>query len=340
MEIFRQDKFELTRSDYRIISAYVLAMWLWLAYRFYNEGFGLADGAVFIALNTLETLGGFFCLKLLLDYILLRPQKWLLAIPGTLLIFIAAGGVTSILEDWWTGGVFAETVRPLSSFIIRSFNNSLIDLALLMGFIFSRKSYDQFINNKNLAIENRENALKILRSQFSPHFLFNNLNTIDALIDDRPAVAKQYVSHLASLYRYLTDTINQDVMPLDQELDFIRDYLFLIKVRFGDDYRFEIRVEQPTERRFLPSGTLQTAVENVVKHNAVDGEQIVTTLLVANEVVSISNNKGAQAIGQVSGTGLANLATRYDFLGTTALTIEDLPDHYTIRLPLLLAQPE
>jgi len=340
MKFFSHNKLELTRSDWRIISAYTLAMWLWLGYRFYTEGFGLYYGVLFIAFNTLETLGGFFCLKLLLNYVLRRPDRLLLAIPGTLVIFVLAGSVTSILEDLVTGGSPAETVIPLSSFIIRSFNNSLIDLALLMGFVFSRKSYDQLINNKNLAIENRENALKILRSQFSPHFLFNNLNTIDALIDDRPAVAKQYVSHLAALYRYLTDTVDKDVMTLDDELDFIRDYIFLIKVRFGDDYRFNIQVDQSTQDRFLPTGALQTAMENVVKHNAIGDEPIVTTLLVSNETVSISNNKGGQAAARLSGTGLANLATRYELLGDSVLSIEDSPERYTLCLPLLLAQTE
>ncbi|MFK8165602.1 MAG: sensor histidine kinase [Lewinella sp.] len=236
-----------------------------------------------------------------------------------IIAFVLIGGTSNILGALTAGREASAVLFPINTFIVNGLNSALFEVALLIGFVFSKKSYDQFINNKNLAIENRENALKILRSQFSPHFLFNNLNTIDALIDDRPAVAKKYVSHLASLYRYLTDTVNQDVMLLEEELNFIRDYLFLIKVRYGEDYVFDICVEQPTGNRFLPSGALQTALENVVKHNAIDGQQIMTTLRVAEEAVTISNSKGGQGKTYASGTGLQNLATRYELLGGASI---------------------
>lgn len=340
MDIFRQDKIELTRSDYKMMGGYLIVMWLWLGYRFYVEDFGWVEAVLDIILNTIKTLSGFFALKFLLEYFLLQRKQWLLGIVSILLAFILVGCTINILGNLTAGIPPSEAVLPFGDFIVRGFNTALFDIALFIGFVFSKKSYDQLINNKNLAIENRENALKILRSQFSPHFLFNNLNTIDALIDDHPAVAKKYISHLASLYRYLTETVNQDVMLLEEELSFIRDYLFLIKVRYGEDYLFDIRVEQPTDHRFLPSGALQTALENVVKHNAIDGHQIMTSILVAEETVTISNSKGGQGEASASGTGLNNLATRYELLGAPNLEIENLQHQYTIRLPLLQALPE
>jgi hypothetical protein len=81
-------------------------------------------------------------------------------------------------------------------------------------------------------------------------------------------------------------------------------------------------------------------LENVVKHNAIDGHQIKTTLLVSAETVTITNSKGGQAEASVSGTGLKNLATRYELLGAPRLEIENLPHQYTLRLPLLQALPE
>lgn len=340
MDIFRQDKIELTRSDYKMMAAYIVVMWLWLGYRFYVEEYGLLEGLLDTILNTVKTLSGFFALKFLLEYFLLQRKQWILGIVCILLAFISIGCIINIFGNLTEGVSPYDRFFPVSEFILRGFNTVLIDIALFIGFVFSKKSYDQFINNKNLAIENRENALKILRAQFSPHFLFNNLNTIDALIDDQPGVAKKYISHLASLYRYLTETVNQDVMLLEEELSFIRDYLFLIKVRYGEDYLFDIRVEQPTDHRFLPSGALQTALENVVKHNAIDGLQIMTTILVAEETVTISNSKGGQGEVSASGTGLNNLATRYELLGAPNLEIENLQHQYTIRLPLLQALPE
>jgi hypothetical protein len=295
MDIFRQDKIELTRSDYKMMGGYMIVMWLWLGYMFYVEDHGLVEIVLDTFLNTIKILCGFFALKFLLEYFLLQRKQWIIGILSILLAFIVVGCTINVFGNLTAGISPQEVIFPIGQFIVNGLNTMLFDISLFIGFVFSKKSYDQFINNKNLAIENRENALKILRSQFSPHFLFNNLNTIDALIDDRPAVAKKYVSHLASLYRYLTETVNQDVMSLEEELNFIRDYLFLIKVRYGEDYVFDIRVEQPIDNRFLPSGALQTALENVVKHNAIDGNQIMTTLLVSEETVTITNCKGGQS---------------------------------------------
>jgi hypothetical protein len=340
MKIFRQDKIELTTSDWKMMGGYIVVMWIWLGYRFSVEGVGLLESLIDIVLNTIKTLGGFFALKFLLEYFLLQRKQWVLGISSILIAFIAVGCIVNIGGNMAAGIPPLEVIFPLDQFIILGFNTALFDVALFIGFIFSKKSYDQLINNKNLAIENRDNSLKILRAQFSPHFLFNNLNTIDALIDSRPAVAKQYVAHLASLYRYLTETVNEDVMPLAKELDFIRDYLFLIEVRYGEDYRFDIRVEQELDKRFLPSGALQTAVENVVKHNAIAGDQIVTSIIINAETVTIGNNKGGQAVRITSGTGLKNLQTRYELLGAKPCRIQDSPDRYTLHLPLLLALSE
>jgi hypothetical protein len=340
MKIFRQDRIEITRGDWKLILGYLTAMAIWLSYRFSVEGYGLLEGTLDILHNAGKVLASFFALKWSIEYFFLSNRWW---VPGFLCIvlsLIVIGSTSNILGGLTAGEPLASIISPIGPLIIGGLNSALFEVALLVGIVFSKKSYDQFINNKNLAIENRENSLKILRAQFSPHFLFNNLNTIDALIDDRPEVAKQYVGHLASLYRYLTDTVNEDVMLLTEELAFIRNYLFLIEVRYGEDYRFDIRVEQETENRFLPSGALQTAVENVVKHNATTGEPIVTTILIKEETVSISNDKGGQAARRTSGTGLQNLKTRYELLGATPLRIEDLPDRYTLFMPLLLAQPE
>jgi len=340
MKIFRQDKIEITRNDWKLILGYLASVTIWLSYRFYVEGYGLLEGTLDIFQTIGKVLASFFALKWLIEYFFLSKKWWVTGFTISVLTLILIGGVSNIMGTLSAGEEVASAIFPIGRFIVRSLNSSLFDVALLIGFLFSKKSYDQFINNKNLAIQNRDNSLKILRAQFSPHFLFNNLNTIDALIDDRPEVAKQYVGHLASLYRYLTDTVNEDVMLLAEELAFIRNYLFLIEVRYGEDYRFDIRVEQETENRFLPSGALQTAVENVVKHNAITGEPIVTTILIKEEIVSISNDKGGQATRTTSGTGLQNLTTRYELLGAAPLRIEDLPDRYTLHLPLLLAQPE
>ncbi len=340
MKIFRQDKIELTQGDWKLIIGYLTGMSVWLAYRFYAEGYGLVEGSLDILVNIFKVSAAFFALKWLIEYFFLRKNWWIIGFFSILIALILIGGTSNIIGTLTAGEPITSALFPINTFIIGGLNSALFEVALLIGFVFSKKSYDQFINNKNLALENRDNALKILRSQFSPHFLFNNLNTIDALIDDRPAIAKQYVRHLASLYRYLTETVNEDIMPLEEELAFIRNYLFLIEVRFGEDYHFDIKVKQGINNRFLPSGALQTAIENVVKHNAILDVPISTNIMIKEETVSISNNKGGQTPRPTSGTGLQNLTARYELLGAAPPRVVNLPDYYTLHLSLLLPQPE
>ena len=335
MKLFRQDKIELTRGDYQLIAAYVLVMCLWLGYRFYVEEIGLAMAVAHVLNSAVEVLASFFLIKVIVETFFLRRRQLVVGIILIVLGLILVGGVGLIVRSLSDGYPIRNVIYPVHAFIVQSLNNSLFDVALLIGFVFSKKSYEQLMANKDLAIENRENALKILRAQFSPHFLFNNLNTIDALIDERPAVAKKYVSHLASLYRYLTQTVNQDIMPLADELKFIRDYLFLIEVRYGDDYSFGIEILGDTTDRYLPSGALQTVLENVVKHNAVDDDRIVTSIVVTRDSVTIANTKGVGSRGVTTGTGLTNLIKRYALLDAGAPVIKDHSDRYEIQLPLV-----
>ena len=338
MKIFRDDKIELTRSDWNIVAAYITIMCLWLGYRFYVEGVDPIKAFFHILNSAVEVLASFFAIKVIVELFFLRYPNRLLGLTFIVSVLIIIGGIGLIAGAHTDGYYLTETIFPAGQFIVNSLNNSLFDVALLIGFVFSKKSYDQLINNKNLAIENRNNTLKVLRSQFSPHFLFNNLNTIDALIDDRPVVAKRYVTHLASLYRYLTQTIDQDIVPLEAELAFIKDYLFLIEVRYGEDYKFSVRIEQDIDGLYLPSGALQTVVENVVKHNAIDTRQIVTELTVASGSVVVQNSKGLTSSRATTGKGVRNLVERYRLLGAEVPTICNLTDIYRIELPLIRAQ--
>lgn len=278
MKIFRQDRIELTRGDWRLLIGYLVVMCLWLIYRFSVEGYAPLEILLDITANLVKVLTSFFALKFIIERFFLKQKMWVLGIALITVALIVIGGAANTFGTVTGGGKWQEAVFPLNTFIIQGLNSALFEVALLIGIVFSKKSYDQYVNNQQLAVKNRENELRILRAQFSPHFLFNNLNTIDALIDDRPAEAKAYVSHLAKLYRYITDSVDQELMSVEKELAFIRNYLFLIEVRYRSDYAFSISVEQSLDHRFLPSGALQTVVENIVKHNAYDDGTIQSSL--------------------------------------------------------------
>ena len=111
-----------------------------------------------------------------------------------------------------------------------------------------------------------EARLSSLESRIHPHFLFNTLNSISALIREDPARAERTVERLAALLRFSLDTGRKPLVPLRQKLRVVRDYLEIEKTRFADRLRFTIDVPEGIDDLEVPPMALQTLVENSIKH--------------------------------------------------------------------------
>ena len=204
-------------------------------------------------------------------------------------------------------------------------------------FLLGKKLYDSQIHFTKMEKEKREAELQFLKSQIDPHFLFNNLNTIDSLIDSDPKVAKIYLNKLSQLYRYLISSKDFEVVPLEEELEFARNYMYLIESRFGDAYQFEIESKIDEENDFLiPPGALQTLLENIVKHNHGSSiNPIKTSIEITKENVIISNNiKTKNTKVDSTGIGLTNLKSRYKLLTDQDINIES-NENFTVTLPTI-----
>ncbi|WMX13116.1 histidine kinase [Aureispira sp. CCB-E] len=220
-------------------------------------------------------------------------------------------------------------------------NVSIIILLLssiLLGIIMLKKGVGSQI--QMLKIENLQKTyeLKNLKKQIDPHFLFNNLNTLDAFIETDVGKAKPYIQRLAKLYQYLIRTQDEDTVNLEEEMNFANDYIYLIKERFGENYQFNIiNKRTKKEERLIPPCAIQTVFENIVKHNnASRGKPIITKIIVEDEQMVISNNIRSKEEPVVSfGVGLSNLQSRYQILCNLPLIVE-VDENYTITLPLIL----
>ena len=208
-----------------------------------------------------------------------------------------------------------------------------------MSFAY-RFSRDWIINAQEITLlraERTEAQLNALKSQIDPHFLFNNLNTLDDLIDRDQAVAREYVRKLASLYRYLAANLEENVLSLQAEWQFIKDYIFLLETRFGDSYRFQLENELDDLNSYLiPTAALQVLVENVVKHNqGQPDDPLIVYLKVGSQGIKVEHQKRPKRIATKGlGTGLKNLAARYALLSEQEIQIVDA-DHFMVRLPLI-----
>ncbi|WP_430408396.1 sensor histidine kinase [Kordia sp.] len=121
-----------------------------------------------------------------------------------------------------------------------------------------------------LKLEHSKGELSFLKSQISPHFLFNTLNTFySELIDKQPNTAKD-IHRLSELLRYVTYESNQDYMPLQKELKFIEDYMYFYKIRFEDQLFVNFNITGEVGDKQVPSLVLIHFIENLFKHGIVN----------------------------------------------------------------------
>ena len=127
-----------------------------------------------------------------------------------------------------------------------------------------RISRDQ--REQQLVLSAAKSELKALRAQINPHFLFNALNAIAALIPQKPDRAEQTVEQLADVFRYTVRQADRDWVRLADEIEFVRAYLAVELSRFGERLRVEIGMEAGTENIRIPAMVIQTLAENAIKH--------------------------------------------------------------------------
>ena len=330
------NSFKFNKSDYRFILIYFIGASIWLLYRWHVENytsFEIGTGLLGFIIKNLLLL---FIFRWLINEFLVVKKNYVIFF---LLAFVAweAVGFIDMWRDYFTADHSWE-LPPIGLMLVQNFNRAAADSAILIGLILGKKYYENKLDSIELLNSQKELELKVLRTQYDPHFLYNSLNTIDALIDYSPKEkVKEYIAHLASLYRYLIHTKDEDIVPLDEELALAKNYFYLIETRFENDYDFEIVNQEESSTGYLPNGALLTVLENVVKHNIVsDGNAITTKIRIEKESVSVVNtvSKKEDKIESM-GTGLKNLNKRYELLSDHKVQIEEAENSFTIVLPLL-----
>ena len=205
-----------------------------------------------------------------------------------------------------------------------------------------RRWKEEAVKAAQLEKENIKARLSTLRNQISPHFLFNNFNTLYGLIDQEPQEAKTYLRKLSELYRQVLAKQNEELISLTEELDTLEAYLYLIRVRFPEDIHIELEVEESSIQFHLPPMSLQMLVENAIKHNAFDEDHpLKISITQRGAEIEISNSRHIPKETPAShGLGLENIRNRYQLLSDQEIRIEESPHIYSVIIPLLsISQP-
>lgn len=179
-----------------------------------------------------------------------------------------------------------------------------------------------------------------LKNQLDPHFLFNSLNVLTSLIEEDPYQAQKFTTSLSKVYRYVLEQKNKDLVSVDEELQFAKTYVRLLKMRFEDSIVFEIpEKSSDPDSKIIPL-SLQLLLENAVKHNVVTAEKpLHLKVSEENGVLIVSNNlQEKQVVKKSSGVGLTNIQQRYGILTDKTVQINKTTTEFSVELPILTKQ--
>lgn len=259
----------------------------------------------------------------------------LYTVPAVLLVnyvmFVEIQGLKSSL--FFKGQYFwIHLFYILVSFFVSSFLHAR---EFMMAW---KKSVKQETTEQKIVAKTETAKFETLKSQIDPHFLFNSLNVLTSLIGENPNQAERFTTKLSKIYRYVLEQRNKELVPIGEELQFAKNYMELLQMRFEDAVQFEIpQTVSNSELKVVPL-SLQLLLENAVKHNVVSSAKPLTIKIYEQDgFLQVENNKNPkEAIGKKSTkVGLRNIADRYGLITQKNVSITDNNKTFAVSLPLL-----
>ncbi|TSE05471.1 hypothetical protein FOF46_22645 [Aquimarina algiphila] len=232
---------------------------------------------------------------------------------------------------------------------IENYNEILLKLVILIFFVslvynviyFALHSYYQYAKGQiiSLQLERKQTELQLtaLKSQLSPHFLFNSINTISSLLFSDVKKAELFIRELAKSYQYILNKYEDKWLTVAEELQFVNSYYFLLRTRFNDRIHLEINLSDAILKTKIPPLTLQMLVENVVKHNQVIPSEIIKIRIEGDQnIISVSNNKtGKPKRVDSFKIGLSNIRSRYELIFNETIEVID-DERFIVKLPIVV----
>jgi two-component system LytT family sensor kinase len=208
----------------------------------------------------------------------IRKSNWLLlpvekAFPRLLLGAIVVCIIGGLIRIWIVDVFTLLEDRKKLDFTTRLFSLTvengltIVPWTLIYYFYhYIEKSRKQQFDTLKLESLVKELELKTIKSHINPHFIFNSLNSIRALIDENPGRARTAITELSNILRSSMQTEKQETVSFEKELNIVKDYLALEHIRFEDRLRVEYEIDAETLNQPIPPMMLQTLVENAIKH--------------------------------------------------------------------------
>jgi two-component system LytT family sensor kinase len=216
----------------------------------------------------------------------------------------------------------------------------LINLVFYMFLHLMQQNYE----NQHVSMElertksdNLSAQYELLKQQVNPHFLFNSLNTLKAMVENGDPEAGDFIIKLSNFYRFTLESRKLDLIHVQEEMEILKAYLFLQKARFDEGFTFKSNLSEETLGTLIPPFTLQLLVENCIKHNIVSLEKPLHIRIYEEEDKIVIENQVQQKTADPHslGVGLKNIDLRYSHLLEQHIEIINDQKIFQIKLPLI-----
>lgn len=261
----------------------------------------------------------------------------------TMLIFtvVATNVLSFSLKDFCDLSDLSSGNRTIVDILINANSTSLF-CSLTIAAIYESR---YFMNELRKSVEEKEllkresltAQIDALRTQINPHFLFNNLNTLSALIPEDPDRAVQFVQQLSKVYRHILEVKDAPSILLKDELNVLKAYAFLLQTRFGENLQIIVDIDEKKLTQKIAPLSLQLLLENAIKHNVVSADHPLTIRIFSeNGKLVVSNNlQRKKHVAESMGLGLDNIRKRTKLLTDKLVEVIAGPDQFVVAVPLL-----
>lgn len=267
-----------------------------------------------------------------------KPVKKIIALVITIPFYCVPVSML-MLVGWYhlfLNGIVDWKIVKLTSLIILIAVFFLVNLYETVFLI--RDLANDRVTQEQLERAKAEAELEALKNQIDPHFIFNSLNTLSHLIDDKPEKARLFNDNLADVYRYILQNKVRDLVLLREEVNFLESYFLLLKIRFENAVQMQITIpEEAMDQYLVPPISLQILAENAIKHNEFsEAIPLVFKIEIKNEGLVIHNPVRKKSLRRASSKiGLQNLKERYKLITNQEITIKEEEKDFTVILPVL-----
>lgn len=192
--------------------------------------------------------------------------------------------------------------------------------------------------SEKLKKESLITQLEILKSQISPHFLFNSLNALITMVPENSHLSIVFIQKLSNVYRNVLSYKDYDLIDLETEKKFLDDFLFLHQMRFGEKLIVNFTLPPQLQKYKVIPFTLQMLVENAIKHNIISQRRpLEIDIRMTKSFIQVENNLQLKTSGiESTNTGLQNIINRYKMLTNKVVSVSMTENHFAVSIPLII----